>query len=278
MNTTLHTHKIAFLGAGNMAGAIMKGLIEQGFPRENLSASTSRSESAKQIERRFGINATNDNLEALKGASIVVLAVKPATMKTVCIELAGHVQTRQLIISLAAGIKIAALQRWLAGDQLAIIRCMPNTPAALGLAASGLYANDATKDGQRQLADELLNCVGNTIWVDKESLIDSVTAVSGSGPAYFFLMIEAIIHAGTKQGLSQEEARALAVQTALGAATMAATSKQSVTSLRQQVTSAKGTTERALAVLNEGGYSELIDKAIAACRERAEQLSNEFSN
>ena len=278
MNTTLQTQKIGFIGAGNMAGAIIKGLIEQGFPKHNLSASTSRLQSAKQVEKHFEISATDNNLKALEGADIVVLAVKPATMKTVCAQLAAHIHTGQLIISLAAGIKIAALQRWLANDQLAIIRCMPNTPAALGLAASGLYANNATKEQQRQLAEQLLNCVGKTVWVEKESLIDSVTAVSGSGPAYFFLMIEAMIDAGIKQGLSQEEAHALAVQTALGAATMAATSEHSVKALRQQVTSAKGTTERALAVLNEGGYTELIDKAMSACRERAQQLANEFSN
>lgn len=268
--------QLAFIGAGNMASAIFGGLIDNGYPPEAITATATRDETLAPLKARYGINVTTDNAAAVFGADVVVLAVKPQKMRDVCLGLAEAIQiSRPLIISVAAGIECAALERWLDGE-LAIIRCMPNTPSLVGAGASGLYANPQTSDAQRELAELLLGSVGLVEWVAEETLIDAVTAVSGSGPAYFFLMIEALEAAGIKRGLAPQSARRLAIQTAYGAAKMARESELEPAALKRQVMSPGGTTERAIASFESAGIQPIFDEATRACAERARELAAEL--
>ena len=269
------THpRIAFVGAGNMATSLIGGLIARAVPAENITASEPFAEQRERIAREHGIAVFEDNAAAVAGADIVVLAVKPQVMKDVCLALAPALPADALIVSIAAGIPCASLARWL-GDK-AIVRCMPNTPALLHQGASGLYANARTSEAQREQADALLSAVGLVLWLDEEQQIDAVTAVSGSGPAYFFLLMEAMTAAGERLGLSAETASLLARQTALGAARMALVSDVEPAELRRRVTSPKGTTEAAINAFQAGGFEALVEKALQAAAHRSAELAEQL--
>lgn len=269
------THpRIAFVGAGNMATSLIGGLIARAVPAENITASEPYAEQRERIAREHGIAVFEDNATAVAGADIVVLAVKPQVMKDVCLALAPALPADALIVSIAAGIPCASLARWL-GDK-AIVRCMPNTPALLHQGASGLYANARTSEAQREQADALLSAVGLVLWLDEEQQIDAVTAVSGSGPAYFFLLMEAMTAAGTRLGLSAETASLLARQTALGAARMALVSDVEPAELRRRVTSPKGTTEAAINTFQAGGFEALVEQALQAAAHRSAELAEQL--
>lgn len=266
-------NKIAFIGAGNMAGALIGGLLADGIPAENLIAADPSSPKCTMLREATGIRTTQDNDAAVADADIVVLAVKPQVLKQVATELAAAIaEHKPLVVSVAAGVRCDALMAWLGAD-VALIRTMPNTPAMIQCGATALYATDNVSDEQRAQAESLMRSVGLAQWVDDEALIDTVTALSGSGPAYFFLIIEALEAAGRRLGLPDETAHLLTLQTALGAARMALESSESAQSLRERVTSPGGTTERALGVLEDGGIRALIDKAMSAARDRSRELS-----
>ncbi|WP_137885930.1 pyrroline-5-carboxylate reductase [Pseudomonas sp. 2FE] len=266
--------RIAFIGAGNMAASLIGGLRAQGMEAARIRASDPGAEKRAKIAAEYGIAVVADNAEAIQGADVIVLAVKPQAMKTVCQALAPSLSGTQLIVSIAAGITCASLQNWLGAQP--IVRCMPNTPALLRQGASGLYANALVSAAQRQQAEQLLAAVGVALWLDEEQLIDAVTAVSGSGPAYFFLLIEAMTAAGEKLGLPRATAAQLTLQTALGAARMAVSSEVEAAELRRRVTSPAGTTEAAIKALQAGGFEALVEQALNAAARRSAELAEQL--
>jgi len=269
--------QLAFIGAGNMASALIGGLIKQGFSAERIIASDPLPAMLDKLRGVAPVRVTSDNIAAVAEADVVVLAVKPQVMKQVLQPLAKALQQRKpLIISIAAGIEIASIARWLGGD-LPIVRCMPNTPALVQLGATGLFANASVSAEQKKLADSILRAVGIALWVDKEAQLDAVTAVSGSGPAYFFLVMEAMRDAGVKLGLSRDVAEQLTLQTALGAARMAVDSDVDVAELRRRVTSPNGTTERAIASFENDNLRAIFERALNACDARSRELAKELA-
>lgn len=267
---------IGFIGGGNMATSLLGGLISDNCPPGNIWVAEPDAGRREALASRYGINATADNRELVARADVVVLAVKPQVLREVCLDIAEAQQAHQpLILSIAAGIRVADIDRWLGGN-CAIVRTMPNTPALVQSGATALFANDRVTSAQRELAEGIMRAVGLTLWLDQESLMDAVTALSGSGPAYLFLVIELMQQAGVKLGLPEESARLLAVQTAFGAAKMALESPDQSTTLRARVTSPGGTTERAIAILEEGGIRALFDKALAGARDRAVELAEQL--
>ena len=265
--------QIAFIGAGNMAGALIGGLLADGVSAQNLIAADPSAERCQVLAAATGIRTTPDNKTAVARAQIVVLAVKPQILERVAREIAAQVQkSAPLVVSIVAGVRCDTLSAWL-GDGVALIRTMPNTPAMIQCGATALFATADVSDRQREQAESLMRAVGLTQWVDNESLIDAVTAVSGSGPAYFFLVIEAMEAAARQLGLSKETAHLLTLQTALGAARMALESSETPAKLRKRVTSPGGTTERALGILEDGGIRDLFARALAGARDRSIELS-----
>jgi pyrroline-5-carboxylate reductase len=276
MNTPQIAQKpttITFIGAGNMARSLIIGLL-QDKANVLLRVADPDPQQLDAIRQHWpDVQATQDNAEALQGADVVVLAVKPQVMREVLEPLADLAQrTRPLVISIAAGIREAALNQWLGGN-LPIVRCMPNTPALVQTGATGLVANAQVSQAQRNLAESILRAVGITVWFAEEASIDSVTAVSGSGPAYFFLVMEAMQAAAQNLGMSAEDAQLLVVQTALGAARLALESGEPAAELRRKVTSKGGTTEAALKVLNDGGLPALFEQALQAAAQRSRELA-----
>jgi len=256
-----------------MAHALIAGLIADDHDPRLLKVSEPLAERREQLASTFGIEATADSAAALAGAQVVVLCVKPQTAPSVCRTLGGMLtDPLPLVISIMAGVTEASLTRWL-GQPVPLVRTMPNTPAMVQSGAIGLHASATTTPAQRNLAEEILRAGGVTRWVEQESDLDAVTALSGSGPAYFFLVMEALEQAGVEQGLDAETARLLSIQTALGAARMAMESDETPAELRKRVTSPGGTTERALEVFREGGLEGLVRRAVAAARHRAQELS-----
>lgn len=268
------TPRITFIGAGNMAASLIGGMRAQGVAATSIRASDRGPEQREKISAEHGIDVFASNAEAITGADIIVLSIKPQVMKEVCLDLAPHLVEGQLIISIAAGINCASLENWL-GDR-PIVRCMPNTPALVRQGVSGLYANAQVSDEQRQQAEQLLSAVGLALWLDEEHLIDAVIAVSGSGPAYFFLLIEAMTASGEKLGLPRETAAKLAQQTALGAAQMAVSSDVDAGELRRRVTSPAGTTEAAIKTFQAGGFEALVDAALHAAAQRAAEMAEQL--
>ncbi|MBI5462018.1 MAG: pyrroline-5-carboxylate reductase [Gammaproteobacteria bacterium] len=269
---------ISFIGGGNMAHSLIGGLIADGWPTDRIHVTDTNPEPLTHLAERFGVATGSDNGAAAGQADVIVLAVKPQAMRTVAGDIAAAVQARRpLVISIAAGIRSADLDRWL-GDNNAIVRCMPNTPALVQSGATALFANARVGDTQRDLAENILRAVGLTLWLDDEQLMDAVTALSGSGPAYFFLIMEALQAAGVQLGLPEQTARLLTLQTAFGAAKMTLESDEDAATLRQRVTSPGGTTERALQVLDDGGLRELIARALAAARDRSRELADQLGN
>jgi pyrroline-5-carboxylate reductase len=269
----MRPNNIAFIGAGNMARSLIGGLIADGYNPERIIAADPDPKKLLDLHADFGIQTNTRNLPAAEAADIVVIAVKPQTVAHVAPEISGgQGLAHKLVVSIAAGIRSGALERWL-GQEVAIVRAMPNTPALVQSAATVLYANARVTAAQRAMAESILRAVGLTLWIDQEDLMDAVTALSGSGPAYFFLVMEAVEHAGRELGLPAETARLLTLQTAFGAAKMALESGIESAALRTQVTSPGGTTERAIGVLMEGGLEKLFERALAAARTRSIELS-----
>ncbi|HET7370918.1 MAG TPA: pyrroline-5-carboxylate reductase [Gammaproteobacteria bacterium] len=270
---SLDNKTITYIGGGNMATALIGGLIASGFPPKHIRVGDPDADRCELLKRDYGIEAETNNARAIDGADVVVFAVKPQMLPGVAAASATAIAAAQpLVMSVAAGVTIEALAGWV-GNEMPIVRAMPNTPALVGCGAAGLYANPAVTMEQRETAAAIMGAAGEALWIEDESLMDVVTAVSGSGPAYFFLIIELMEQAGAELGLEPADARRLVVQTALGAATMAKSSDVDAAELRRRVTSPGGTTAAALAVLEEGGIGELIARALTAARDRGRELS-----
>lgn len=269
--------KIGFIGAGNMANSLIRGLIAKGTAAADIWAADLDTGKLGLLADQCGIQ-TGDNSAVAAEADLIVLAVKPQVMKSVCLSLAADLKGRTpLLISIAAGITTAQLETWL-GDSAAIVRCMPNTPALVGRGASGLFANERVSAEQRQLAQECISAVGFASWVEKDTDIDIVTAVSGSGPAYFFLFMEAMQASAIEMGLSEELARELTYHTAAGAAALAQHSDDDTATLRRNVTSPGGTTEKAIAQFEDGDLRGLVSTALRAAQTRSVELAEETDN
>jgi pyrroline-5-carboxylate reductase len=267
---------LAFIGGGNMAGSLIGGLITDGWDPARIRVADTSTQRLEQLSQQFPIKTTTSNTDAAGQADIILLAVKPQVIKSVAQELAGIVAQQQpLVISIAAGIPASALGNWL-GKSTAIVRAMPNTPAMVQSGAAALYANASVSEDQRSIAESILRAVGIVIWVDDEAQMDAVTALSGSGPAYFFLFMEALQLAGQELGLPKDTARLLALQTAFGAAKMALESNEDAATLRHQVTSPGGTTEHAIRTFQEGALEALVSKALLAAATRSRELAAEF--
>ena len=267
---------IVFIGAGNMAGALIGGLIADGMAPERLLAADPSAGQCAALSAATGIRTLSDNLAAAAGAGTLVLAVKPQVLAGVARELAAVVQEhRPLVISIAAGIRCDSLQSWLGGN-VPLVRAMPNTPALVQSGATALYATPGVSASQREQAESLLRAVGITCWLPDEALMDVVTALSGSGPAYFFLVMEALEAAAGAMGLDRATAHLLTLQTALGAARMALESSDPPGVLRARVTSPGGTTEKAIGVLEDGGLEALLARALEAARARSVELSRDL--
>ena len=266
---------ICFIGGGNMATSLIGGLIAQGHPADSISVSDPNESQRSLLEKNFSINTFADCSAAMNNADIVVLAVKPQVMKDVAISVAAAITVgakQPLFVSIAAGINLFSLQTWLGQDQ-AIVRCMPNTPSLIQLGASGLFANEHTSIVQKNLAETVLKAAGIVQWVQSEAEIDAVTAVSGSGPAYYFLLMEAMIDAGTELGLSRETASELTIQTAIGAAQMAKESDVDTAELRRRVTSPGGTTEQAINNFESAHLRDIVKAALNAANRRTGELA-----
>lgn len=269
---------LGFIGAGNMASAIIGGLIAKGYPADLIYTSDLDSNKLAEMKAKWGIHTSSDSASVCEHVDVVILAVKPQVLKMVCEQLKSAIEVKKpLVISIAAGVETASLNRWL-GNDIPVIRCMPNTPALVQLGASGLFASDQVSESQKLLAESVLSAVGIALWVSEEHHIDSVTAVSGSGPAYYFMVMEAMIEAGIAQGLTPEVAKSLTIQTALGAATMAMGSEYEPDELRRRVTSPNGTTERAIETFTQGDLKGLFAKAMKDCADRSETLSKELGS
>ncbi len=259
-----------------MARSIVGGLIESGHPAANISAADPFPASLEQLRDLAPVTLCADNAEAAANADVVILAVKPQVMAEATNSIARAVRSRRaLVISIAAGITIASIQARL-GPEAAIVRCMPNTPALLGCGASALFANDRVSAQQREYAQAILTAVGTSCWVPDETSLDAVTALSGSGPAYFFLLMEAMIDSAVELGLDRDTATTLAMQTGLGAARMALESDVDLVELRRRVTSPGGTTERAIRSFEDNGLRRLVADALQAAADRAAEMAREM--
>lgn len=272
----MNTKKIGFIGAGNMASSLINGLIASGQAPSQLWASDTNQDTLHTLAEKLKINVSTDNNSLVNEVDVLVLAVKPQILRLVAEAIADTVKSNNvLIVSIAAGISQSSLAEWL-GNNCAIVRCMPNTPALVQTGATALHANSRVSDEQKNLAENILRSVGISLWVDHESELDAVTAVSGSGPAYFFLLMEAMEKAALELGLDENTARLLIQQTALGAAKIALESDETSGQLRQKVTSAGGTTEQAIKTFEENDFSQLVSKALHAARDRSVEMSKEL--
>ena len=268
--------RLAFIGGGNMAAALISGLTKRGLQPKRIVVADPSGEQLERLVREYGITAAADNIGAASDAEVVILAVKPQQMRSVAAGLAPRLaQSKPLVISIAAGIPHAALARWF-GPQVPVVRTMPNRPAFNGFGATGLYAPASVGAAHRALAEALMAAVSAPVWVEHESQIDTVTALSGSGPAYFFLFMEALEAAAHERGLPNDIAHKLTLETAFGAAQMARQSSESLSALREQVTSKGGTTAAALDVLDAAGLRAIVAHAVAAADRRSAELAAEY--
>jgi len=265
---------ITFIGAGNMARSLVAGLADDEM-QYTIRIADPNPDQLQGIQEHWPtVEAFNDNIEAIQGTDVVILAVKPQLMEEVCAPLQNVVETQDpLIISIAAGITIDNLKAWLGNNNVAIVRCMPNTPSLVQTGMTGLFANAVVSPEQSNIAESILRAVGSTLWLGNEGALDAVTAVSGSGPAYYFLVMEAMQKAAQELGLSAEDARLLVLQTAFGAAKLALESSDDAATLRERVTSKGGTTEAALNKLIGGGLPSLFEEAMVAAAIRSKELS-----
>ncbi len=274
----MNTKKIGFIGAGNMASSLINGLIASGHEPGQIWASDPQPDNRQRLAAQMRIHTTDDNLEVVNAVDVIVLAVKPQILKSVAQQLADVTQNRKLlVVSIAAGISQNSLSNWL-GSNVAIVRCMPNTPALVRSGATALHANANVDDDQKDLAENILRSVGISLWVESEPDLDAVTAVSGSGPAYFFLLMEAMEKAALELGLPPQTAQLLIQQTALGAAKIALESEETPEQLRLRVTSPGGTTEQAIRSLQQDDFTALVIKALQAARNRSVEISKELGD
>ena len=262
---------IAFIGGGNMASALIAGLLAKGQPSSLLHVVETDAEKLADFQAK-GLNTYNAN--TIEKADVVVLAVKPQVIKDVLLPVKDS-WGEQVVISIAAGIGTDSLAEWL-GPQVKLVRAMPNTPAMIQMGATGLYATAGVSEAEQQLAQQVMSAAGLVLWVDDEDLLHAVTAISGSAPAYFFYMLENMIATGEKLGLTQTQATALAMQTALGSAQMALTSHDTPAELRRKVTSPNGTTQAAIEVMDAKKMHQIIADAMLACEQRSRELSQAF--
>lgn len=272
-NNAEHELKIAFIGGGNMANALIGGLAGKLTSGDNIHVVDPSADALRKLQV-FGVRTSNQIDAAIKRSDVVVLAVKPQQMRGVVAQLLPHIST-QLILSIAAGIRMTDLQRWLGGHD-AIVRTMPNTPALIGMGITGMVPGLGVSPRQRESAEAIMRAVGKTVWLEQEALIDPVTAVSGSGPAYVFYFIEAMQQAAQEMGLTPEQGRELAIATFTGAAQLAAQSPDPVSVLRERVTSKGGTTYAALASMESSGVKDAIGRAMKAAAARGKELGEEF--
>jgi pyrroline-5-carboxylate reductase len=277
--TTPGFQPVAFIGGGNMARSLVGGLLARGVDPALVHVADPAQQQRESLAGEFGVHTHADNAAAVAAADTWVLAVKPQVMRRVCEPLAGTARARRpLAVSIAAGITSAQVARWLGddrGERQPVVRTMPNTPALLGAGVTGLYANPAVDSDGRTRAEALLQAAGATVWVEDEALMDAVTAVSGSGPAYVFLLAEALQAAGEAEGLPAETARILALQTILGAARMLTEGNEPAAELRRRVTSPGGTTQAAIEAFEAGGLRGLVARAVHAARVRGAELAAE---
>lgn len=268
---------IGFIGAGNMAYALISGLINNGFNAQNIKLSDADAALLSQRQAEFNLEVFTDNIELASQCDVVVLAIKPQILSIVCKELRAHIDHQPLIISIAAGVRATDINRWLGGNT-AIVRTMPNTPALLGKGATGMMANDIVSNEQKALAEQILGAVSQCLWVEDEKMLDAVTALSGSGPAYLFLMIESMAKAGVALGLDEKTAEQLSIQTALGASMMASSSEDSAHELRAKVTSPNGTTQAAIESFQDQNFEMVVSHAMRAAFDRARKMGAELGD
>lgn len=271
--------RITFIGCGNMGRSLIGGLIADGHRPDAITGVEPDAARAEFISSEYGIEVIAEGQQAIEGSDVVILAVKPQVIVGTLQTLADKIKLHQpLVVSVAAGIRIATLENIL-GKNMAIVRAMPNTPALIGAGASSLFANDSVSESQRGTAEEIMRAVGLAVWLDNEDLMDTVTALSGSGPAYFFLVMEVMEKAAVKLGLARDQAGLLTLETALGAARMALESEVDTATLRKQVTSPGGTTEAALKVLmQDGRLEDLFTEALSAAKKRSQELAQAFGD
>ncbi len=274
--------KIGFIGAGNMAYSIIGGLISSGASKEQLWVSDADSGKCNSVAAGFSINSCADNVTLVNTVDIIILAVKPQVLQQVCEQIASSVsETKPLIVSIAAGINTDSISYWLGEEseshkKLSIVRCMPNTPALVQSGATALYAVENVSAQQKTSAESIMRSVGITVWLGAEQQMDAVTAISGSGPAYYFRIIEIMEKSAIKMGLDNEVAHLLAVETAFGASKMALESEDSPEILRTKVTSPGGTTEKALQIMASGGLENILMEATKGAELRSRELSSLF--
>ena len=272
---TISQPTIAFIGVGNMAGAIIKGLIQSGYPAERIIGTSRTDTKRTQYNTDFGITMLADNAAAVSLADMVVLCVKPIQMQAVIADFVEHIRPEQLYVSVAAGLELASLQAWL--GPIGIVRSMPNTPSQLGAGVTGLIANELATSAQKTWVEAVFASVGTSLWVTDEAHMHTVTALAGSSPAYFFRFLEAMIRNGLAQGLDEESCRTLASHAMLGAARMATELDKSIAQMRIDITSPNGTTEQALLAFESSDIDQMVDKAMTACADRSKTLASQLA-
>lgn len=272
-------NKVGLIGGGNMGRAIAGGLLRGGMHATDLMIAEPLPEQCERLrEELYGIMVSEDNHKVAAEAEILLFAVKPQILKPVCTDLARVVQkTKPLTMSIAAGCRIDDIDQWLGGG-LSVVRVMPNQPALIDQGISALFANDRTSQSGRDLAEKIMTAVGQAVWLDSESKMDAVTAVSGTGPSYFYLLIDCMIESGIKSGIDPDTARTLAVETARGATALAAAETESMSSLIERVRSPGGTTTAAFEVLDAANVRGIFAEAIDAAERRAAELAKEASS
>jgi pyrroline-5-carboxylate reductase len=268
---------IGFIGAGNMAYALINGLLNNGYDSKNIKASDPNDELLRKREVELNIATFENNSSLVEVCDIIVFAVKPQVLSEVCLELRDNIKSKHLFISIVAGIRLNDINRWLGGNY-SLVRTMPNTPALMQHGVTGLFPNELVNDEQKALVTNILSSVGDCFWVNEEKLIDAITAISGSGPAYFFLLMESMTQAGVALGLDEETAQELSVQTAFGASLMATKNGEDQRTLRNNVTSPNGTTQAAIECFQDQNFEGIVASATRAAFDRARELSNELGD
>ena len=268
---------IGFIGAGNMAYALINGLLNNGYDSKNIKASDPNDELLQKREAELNITTFANNSSLVEACDIIVFAVKPQVLSEVCLELREQIKPKHLFISIVAGIRVNDINRWLGGNY-SLVRTMPNTPALMQHGVTGLFPNELVSDEQKALVTTILSSVGDCFWVNEEKLIDAITAISGSGPAYFFLLMQSMTQAGMALGLDEKTAKELSVQTAFGASLMATKSGKDPKTLRTNVTSPNGTTQAAIESFQDQNFEGIVASATRAAFDRARELSTELGD
>ena len=268
---------IGFIGAGNMAYALINGLLNNGYDSKNIKVSDPNDELLRKREAELNITTFTNNSSLVEVCDIIVFAVKPQALSEVCLELREKIKPNHLFISIVAGIRVNDINRWLGGNY-PLVRTMPNTPALMQHGVTGLFQNELVNDEQMALVTTILSSVGDCFWVSEEKLIDAITAISGSGPAYFFLLMQSMTQAGMALGLDEKTAKELSVQTAFGASLMATKSGKDPKTLRTNVTSPNGTTQAAIESFQDQNFEGIVASATRAAFDRARELSTELGD